>query len=919
MSDVERADMGSQAEASSSSKRDMGSYISTMKPSDVKALTRKYKIPRDLHPVAVSSEWTMDRLTDEYIGLYEQYFEFAGLRVPFSTFLLAVIRHFHVHISQLVPLGLTRLTLFELYCRSLNIVPSVTLFRVFYKLSKQGDWFSFEKRAGKDFRGKILNETFSCMKKWKGRFFFIDRRAIPDAMCWRHHDSDISDPAPKDGFDEADVITLTHQPIDIRDPEGNVVTMSEYLRLPFLSGMTIEAGEALTEQNVIPQHTTTPLSADEQVPDKTDSQQRVEASDPKIVATRIRKANAAAKRKAEKNREAQAGVGGLRASSSGGNLLEIPAYDSANTTTRLYEEHRDEHSGVLGNRDALPHCCPPVSENGKSIAHEETPMPDPLPKGVGADGAGSSLPPSLFVPSWGIHQRSRVTTPEECRDLMVNLIPPGVREEMNLLVIMCYWTVLVLLGPWCYGTGPHPLQLREEHAQCSEGLAVVRAEKDSLMATNAEQALRIKELEQQLKSVDEVHSSAVKDLESQLAQKDSALVYAERISGERLSENEPILLGSFFPLWWSLSCRAMSTNRVSPFLSTSRSKLDGGKCKISLITCMTLELADRSITKPIGIAEDVFVNVGKFQFPADFVVVDFEPDPRVPLILGRCFLKTSHALIDVYEGEITLRVGKEAITFNLDQTSRYTADYNHMTVNKIDVIDMACDEYSQEVLGFSNVIASGNPTPYFEPIVSTASPNLTPFGDSDFLLFEEADSFLALEDDPTSSEVDPTYQDPEGDILLLEAILNTKTVESSVDEPPEVELKELPPHLEYAFLEGDDKLPVIIAKDLKDEEKAALLKVLKSHKRAIAWKLSDIKGVSPKFCTHKILMEEDYEPSVQSQRRVNPKIHDVIKKEVEKLLDAGLIYPISDSPWVSPVHCVPKKGGGPSSQMMRMN
>ncbi|GJS62151.1 hypothetical protein Tco_0656935 [Tanacetum coccineum] len=300
----------------------------------------------------------------------------------------------------------------------------------------------------------------------------------------------------------------------------------------------------------------------------------------------------------------------------------------------------------------------------------------------------------------------------------------------------------------------------------------------------------------------------------------------------------------------------------------------------------------------------------------------------------RCFLKTSHALIDVYEGEITLRVGKEAITFNLDQTSKYTADYNHMTVNKIDVIDMACDEYSQEVLGFSNVIASGNPTPYSEPIVSTASPTLTPFGDSDFLLMEEADSFLALEDDPTSSEVDPTYQDPEGDILLLEAILNSepppplpnheqympggrkelklceaKTVESSVNEPPEVELKELPPHLEYAFLEGDDKLPVIIAKDLKDEEKAALLKVLKSHKRAIAWKLSDIKGVSPEFCTHKILMEEDYEPSVQSQRRVNPKIHDVIKKEVEKLLDAGLIYPISDSPWVSPVHCVPKKGG----------
>ncbi|GJR54547.1 reverse transcriptase domain-containing protein [Tanacetum coccineum] len=270
---------------------------------------------------------------------------------------------------------------------------------------------------------------------------------------------------------------------------------------------------------------------------------------------------------------------------------------------------------------------------------------------------------------------------------------------------------------------------------------------------------------------------------------------------------------------------------------------------------------------------------------------DFKPDPRIPLILGRSFLKTSRALIDVYEGEITLRVGKEAITFNLDQTSRYTANYNHMTANRIDVIDMAFKEYSQEVLGFSNVISSGNPTPYYDPIVSTSSPTLTPFGDNDFLLFEEADSFLAIEDDPTSPEVDPTYYDPEGDILPLEAILNsdpspppnqgnyfpeipkdlkiceTNNEKSSVNEPPEVELKDLPPHLEYAFLEGNEKLPVIISKDLKNEEKAALIEVLKSHKRAIAWKLSDIKGIDLEFYTHKILMEEDYEPSVQHQRR----------------------------------------------------
>ncbi|GKB82182.1 hypothetical protein Tco_0949077, partial [Tanacetum coccineum] len=139
---------------------------------------------------------------------------------------------------------------------------------------------------------------------------------------------------------------------------------------------------------------------------------------------------------------------------------------------------------------------------------------------------------------------------------------------------------------------------------------------------------------------------------------------------------------------------------------------------------------------------------------------------------------------------------------------------------------------------------------------------------------------------------DDSYYDPEGDILLLESFLNddlspppnqgnylpeirkelkiceAKTDKSSIDKPPEVELKDLPPHLEYAFLEGDDKLPVIIAKDLSVEEKVALIKVLKSHKRAIAWKLSNIKGINLEFYTHKILMKEDYKPAVQHQRRV---------------------------------------------------
>nr|GFB73265.1 reverse transcriptase domain-containing protein [Tanacetum cinerariifolium] len=253
--------------------------------------------------------------------------------------------------------------------------------------------------------------------------------------------------------------------------------------------------------------------------------------------------------------------------------------------------------------------------------------------------------------------------------------------------------------------------------------------------------------------------------------------------------------------------------------------------KLSLLdlspTCMTLELADRSISRPVGVAEDVYVKVGTFHFPADFVVIDFDVDPRVPLILGKSFLKTERALIDVFKGELTLRVGKEALTFNLDHTSRYSANYNDMTTNRI---DMACEEYPQEVLGFSDMISSGNPTPYYDPIVSTTFPTLTPFGNSDFLL-EEVDAFLAfLNDDPSLPP--PNQENYLPEVLKELKICEAKSDKSSIDEP--IELKDLPPHLEYVFLEGNDKLPVIIVKDLSVEEKTTLITVLKSHKQAIA-------------------------------------------------------------------------------------
>nr|GEY22781.1 reverse transcriptase domain-containing protein [Tanacetum cinerariifolium] len=276
-------------------------------------------------------------------------------------------------------------------------------------------------------------------------------------------------------------------------------------------------------------------------------------------------------------------------------------------------------------------------------------------------------------------------------------------------------------------------------------------------------------------------------------------------------------------------------------------------------TRMTLELADRSIIHPKGVVEDVFVKVGKFHFLTDFVVVDFEADPRVPLILERSFLRTGRALIDVYGEEITLR-------------------YNPKSSNP--------------TLVFYDSISESDSSKVH--IVKSSSPTLTPFRESDLFL-EEIKDFL--NDDSISTRIENYIYDLEGDILFLEKLLNEdpfqlppmdlKLAEESkeksfVEEPPELELKELPSHLEYAFLEDSNKLPVIIAKNLKDDEREALIN---------------------------ILMEDDYKPAVQSQRRVNPKIHDVIKKEVIKLLDAGMIYHISDSPWVSPIHCVPKKGG----------
>nr|GEX29055.1 reverse transcriptase domain-containing protein [Tanacetum cinerariifolium] len=360
----------------------------------------------------------------------------------------------------------------------------------------------------------------------------------------------------------------------------------------------------------------------------------------------------------------------------------------------------------------------------------------------------------------------------------------------------------------------------------------------------------------ELPSTEDIQPPSVQIQENESIEKPSVVIpkakanlhYPSRLAKEKIHEKDDILAPKFMEIFRDLHFELSFADALK-------------KLKLPTLndTKMVLELADRTISKPTSVAENIFVKVGKFYFPVDFIVPDFITDPRC--------------------GDMP------SIPYN-----------NFQSLNKVDLIDATCEEYSQEVLGFSEVVANEVSTPYFKPIVSNSSPTLTPFNESDFYLEEIED---CLNNDSNPEEDEDSEFDMERDILILEALLNSdpeplpkqkdyfseahndlKVIEPKNDkpfddEPPEVELKELPPHLEYAFLGENNKWP----------------------------------GIDPEFCSHKILLDDDYSPKVQSQRRVNPNIHDVIKKEVEKLLDAGLIYPISDSPWVSPIHCVSKKGG----------
>nr|GEV56502.1 retrovirus-related Pol polyprotein [Tanacetum cinerariifolium] len=314
----------------------------------------------------------------------------------------------------------------------------------------------------------------------------------------------------------------------------------------------------------------------------------------------------------------------------------------------------------------------------------------------------------------------------------------------------------------------------------------------------------------------------------------------------------------------NLPCDSLLYSEFDSFKSQDFSKVDNlpSPDNEDKVFNLGILIHEKSVTIITRVAQEKKLAISY----ASLVFKDFKP----PFYAPRCFkdVPKSRMLLP-FSTKIKEKVFKPGV-----HTSG--KDYPDCEVSRFVIYKNFTSSASirnPEVLGFSDTASSGNPTPLYDLIVSATSPTLTPFGEKGDILLLEA----LLNDDPSSPPQNQRNSFPE--ISKELKICEAKTEKSSVDEPLVVELKALPSYLEYAFLEGDNKLPIIIAKDLSVEEKAALITVLKSHKRAIAWKLSDIKGINPEFCSHKILLEEDFTPAIQHQRRVNPKIHDVIKQE----------------------------------------
>ena len=314
-----------------------------------------------------------------------------------------------------------------------------------------------------------------------------------------------------------------------------------------------------------------------------------------------------------------------------------------------------------------------------------------------------------------------------------------------------------------------------------------------------------------------------------------------------------------------------------------------------------IQLADRSNAYPKGVLDDVLVQVHHLIFPADFYILDMEDSAysiSLPILLGRPFMKTARTKIDVFKGTLTMDFDGEVIDFNISETMRYPVD-DHSCFS-IDVIDSLAQAYLEELNedALETTITKGIELKNQDSgALQTHGHSLdtiaVPFNE------EVVEVVAALESLPHQYGKVP---------LSISSSVSTKML-PSVIQAPSLELKPLPNHLKYVFLGQDETLPVIVSSSLTAQEEEKLVRVLREYKTAIGWTLADIKGISPTTCMHRILLEEGAKPSREAQRRLNPPMMEVVKKEIIKLLDCGVIYPISDSRWVSPIQVVPKKSG----------
>ena len=305
-------------------------------------------------------------------------------------------------------------------------------------------------------------------------------------------------------------------------------------------------------------------------------------------------------------------------------------------------------------------------------------------------------------------------------------------------------------------------------------------------------------------------------------------------------------------------------------------------------TNITLQLADRSVKIPREIVKDVLVQVDKFYFPMNFVVLDTQPvvnqGTQFPVILGRPFLAIANAIIHCRGGLMTLSFGNMTVNLNIFNVINGMGDEED--VCKVNMVDSVVLKYLDNV---------SYDDPLMSYLVSQSWDEEVTTSESEFLhsIIEHNEVLEANGWAPKFEPLPPI----EDRVLPLE------------ERPPKLELKPLPSHLKYAFLGVDETFPVIISSSLESEQENKLLEILRTHKTAIGWTIAYIKGIIPLICTHRIHLEEDGKPSRHPQRRLDPIMKEVVKKEVLKLLDVGVIYPIADSKWVSPTQVVPNKSG----------